>query len=122
MLSKRYAELDKLFSEFIRRRAILEVGGCQRCLTAKRDWKELQCAHFHGRVKASVRFDESNAIGICGACHIYFHSHPVEHTEWFVNHLGQEGYDLLKARARVPARYIDKEAIRLYLEAQIKEL
>ena len=122
MLSKKYAKLDKLFSEFIRRRAMLEVGGCQRCLTAKRDWKELQCAHFHGRVKASVRFDESNAIGLCGACHIYFHSRPLEHVEFFKGLLGEEEFDLLNARTRVPARYLDKSAITIYYKQKIEVL
>ena len=125
--------LDALFSEFIRKRAILNVGGCERCLTPKYDiqrddgtifpaWKELQCAHFHGRTKASVRFDESNAIGICGACHIYFHSHPLEHVEWFKQKLGEQAFDLLNARARTLARYLDKELIRLYLQEKIKEV
>ena len=113
--------LDRLFSEYIRKCAILRVGGCERCLNSKLSWKELQCSHFFGRGQKSVRYDTDNACGLCFGCHIYFGSHPLEHTEWFRNRLG-DGFDLLLARARVPARYIDKEAIRLYLEAKIEGL
>ena len=125
--------LDELFRTFIRLRAIKLVHGCERCKHPKYDkqkengdilpaWKQLQCSHFWGRGKHSTRWDEDNAVGLCGGCHMYFTANPEEHREWFVNHLGQEGYEILNARARVPARYIDKEAILLYLEAQIKEL
>jgi len=133
MLNKRYAELDKLFSEFIRKRAMVESGGCQRCLTQKRDivkdngelypaYKQLQCSHFIGRSRKSVRFDESNAIGVCGACHLYLTAHPLEHVEFFKNKLGERAFDLLQARARTSAKYLDKEAIGLYLKAKIEEI
>jgi len=113
--------LDELFSEFIRKRAIKRVGGCERCLAPKTDYKQLQCSHFFGRAKKSVRWDEDNAVALCMGCHAYFTAHPLEHIEWFKARLGDK-FNLLRARARTPARYIDKEAIRLYLKAKIKEL
>ncbi len=117
----RIDKLDALFSEYIRKRAMKDTHGCERCLTWKQDYKELQCSHFFGRGQKSVRYDPDNAAGLCFGCHQYFGSHPLEHTEWFNSRLGDK-LDLLLARARVPARYMDKEAIRLYLEAKIKEL
>ena len=130
--TKETRNLDVLFSEYIRRRAITEVGGCERCLTPKYNitnengdifpaWKHLQCSHFHGRASRSVRWDEDNASGLCGACHIYVTAHPIEHVEWFKERLGDR-FDLLQARARTPARYIDREAIKLYYKAKIEEL
>lgn len=113
--------LDKLFSEFIRRRALNKVGGCERCLNGKTDWKQLQCSHFFGRAKHSVRYDEDNAVGLCGACHLYFTAHPLEHTEWFKQHLGEREFDLLNHRAHIPQK-IDRNAIAIYLEVKIKEL
>ena len=125
--------LDVLFSEFIRRRAIISTGGCERCLTPKFDiqkedgsvlpaWKQLQTSHFHGRAKKSTRWDPDNACGICGACHMYLGAHPLEHVEFFRKRLTEQGLDLLNARARLPAKYIDKEAIRLYLEKETEYL
>ena len=125
-------KLDILFSEYIRRRAIINVGGCERCLTPKHDtqkddgatypaWKQLQCSHFIGRGRHSTRWDEDNAVGLCGACHIYFTSHPLQHTEWFTAHLSEYEFNLLRARARITEK-VDKEAVRLYLQEQIRNL
>ena len=111
--------LDKLFSEFIRRRAMQRVGGCERCLNGKIDYKQLQCSHFHGRAKKSVRWDEDNAIGLCGACHMYLGARPTEHVEFFKKLLGDK-FDLLQTRSK-PGKP-DKELIQLYLRQQIEKL
>ena len=113
--------LDILFSEFIRKRAIKRVQGCERCLQGKMDYKQLQCSHFIGRARKAVRWDEDNAAGLCAGCHMYFTSHPLEHVGWFVEHLGEEKVDLLMARNRIRGKP-DIEAITLYLKAKIKEM
>ena len=113
--------LDQLFSKYIRLRAMDEVGGCERCLHGKIDYKGLQCSHFIGRGRKSVRWDEDNAAGLCMGCHIYFTAHPIEHVEWFKERLGDR-FDLLQARSRTPARYLDRAAIKLYYKAKIEEL
>ena len=124
--------LDKLFSEFIRRRAMVLVNGCERCLTMKYDiikedgkafpaWKQLQCSHFWGRGKKSVRYDEDNAVGLCGACHMYFTANPGEHKDWFLNRLGQKGYDMLEGRAR-KSQKIDDVLMAMYLKQELKIL
>lgn len=124
--------LDKLFSEYIRKRAIARVGGCVRCLTPKLDiekedgkifpeWKQLQCSHFWGRGRRAVRYDEDNAAGFCGACHMYFAAHPAEHAAFFLQRLGQERFDMLEKRAQTPQK-LDENAIMLYLQQKIKLL
>ena len=113
--------LDTLFSQYIRLRAIKLVHGCERCLTGKVDYKGLQCSHFFGRAKKSVRWDEDNAAGLCFGCHQYLGSHPLEHTEWFKSRLGEK-FDLLQARARTPTRYIDRKAIEIYYKAKIEAI
>ena len=125
--------LDKLFSERIRRRAIKRVGGCERCLGLKFDivkdsgeifpaYMQLQCAHLTGRWRKSTRWDDDNGAGLCGGCHRVIDRDLEAKEEFIHRQLGGEGYDLLKARARTPARYIDKAAIGLYLKAKIEEL
>jgi hypothetical protein len=114
-------KLDVLFSQFIRMRAIQLVGGCERCLSPKKDYKQLQTSHFFGRSRRSVRWDEDNAIGTCGACHIYFGSHPLEHTEWFRNHLGEEKLDMLQGRMRQTHPKPDRSLIEIYLKQRLKE-
>lgn len=113
--------LDKLFSEFIRRRAMARVGGCEKCGTRKRSWKELQCSHFYGRTKKSVRWDEDNAAGICGGCHLFLGNNPLDHTRWFEAQLGQRAALLLEARASTPQK-TDAAALKIYLKAKLREV
>jgi len=121
--------LDTLFSEFIRRRALARVGGCERCLSAKYDstrengstrpaYMSLQCSHFIGRTTKVVRWDEDNAAGLCGGCHTYLEHHPDEHQGWFLAHLGQDAYDELQARRRVHHRP-DRAALGIYYKVQL---
>ena len=125
--------LDTIFSEFIRRRAIVRAGGCERCGSQKFDiqkdngdtfpaWKQLQCAHLKSRWHKSTRWDEDAALGLCGGCHLWIDHEAEEKIELLKRILGEDKADLLQARARTPARYIDKEAIRLYYNAKTKEV
>lgn len=121
---------DRLFSEFIRRRALRLAGGCERCLTPKynltkedgtvlKAWKQLSCCHLHSRGKRSVRWDEDNAIGLCGACHMYFHGHPLEQIEFYKAKLGEERFEQLQLRAEAVTK-LDMAAVRLYLNQLLK--
>jgi len=113
----RIDKLDVLFSEFIRKRS---KGYCERC-GKYYGWERLQTSHFYGRSKKSVKWDEDNAVALDFGCHQYFTSHPLEHVEWFKNHLG-ERFDLLLGRMRNTHPKPDKELIELYLREKIKEL
>lgn len=125
-------KLDALFSEFIRKRAIIRTGGCERCLTPKCDvikedgsifpsYKQLQCSHFIGRGKQATRYDIDNGSGLCFGCHQYLSSHPLEHKDWFIAHLGKHKFNLLNSRVRLLDK-IDRALIELYLEQKIKEV
>tara|TARA_Y100000310_G_scaffold298928_1_gene333332 strand:- start:905 stop:1552 length:648 start_codon:yes stop_codon:yes gene_type:complete len=123
--------LDGMFSEFVRRRALARVGGCERCLTEKHDttredgttrpaYMQLECSHFIGRTTHAVRWDEDNAAGLCSGCHMYLEHHPEEHQPWWVKHLGQNGYDMLQARRRLGTKP-DRNALGIYYKAKLKE-
>ncbi|KKM74406.1 hypothetical protein LCGC14_1400670 [marine sediment metagenome] len=105
--------LDAKFSEVIRRRAIQKDNG-----DTFPAWKLLQCSHFIGRAKKSVRWDEDNASGLCGGCHMYFTAHPDEHTEFFKDRLGDK-FDLLQARKHQIKP--DKYLIYLHLDELLLE-
>jgi len=55
-------------------------------------------------------------------CHQYFHEHPLEWHEWFRNHLGEEEFNMLAARHRTLAKYVDRQAIKLWLKEEIRKL
>lgn len=105
--------LDKIFSLYIRTRDKV----CQRC-----GGKAQHCAHFHGRARKSVRWDEDNACALCMGCHVYLDSHPLDKVEFFKARLGEHEFDLLNSRARIPAKYLDKSALILYYQAKLREL
>jgi len=110
-------KLDTLFSKFIR----LRVGGkCEYCGKPK-DLKQLQCSHFHGRRKRSVRYDPDNACGVCFTCHQYLASNPYAHTEFFKKRLGDERFQELNIRAEMLVK-IDKAEMEQILEEKIKLL
>ena len=81
-------------------------------------WKQLQCAHLLGRWKGSIRWDEENAIGACGGCHMTLDRSHLAKESFLLERLGQERYDLLKARERVLGKP-DVWATTLYLKEKI---
>jgi len=107
----RIAPLDKLFSQYIRNRD----RECQRCHSGN---TRLECAHFHGRRKKSVRFEPDNACAFCFQCHMYMHENPAEHVDFMKKRLGKR-YDLLTVSANNATRP-DYAAIKLWLKAMIK--
>ena len=126
-------KLDDLFSEFVRKRAIAKVGGCEKCLAQKHDivkdngkilpaWKQLQCSHFEKRRKQATRFDEMNCNGFCFGCHQYFEENYEEYKVWLIAQIGEYEFDLLNGRARITYPKPDRELVRLYIEQKIEEV
>ena len=115
--------LDRLFSEFIRKRAMKLAKGCQRCHAPKQSYKELDCAHFHSRRKYSTRWHELNACGLCGGCHFYLDSHPQEKIDFFRELLDGD-FEKLNMEAEMLSRYstTDYQLLEIYLKQKIKEL
>ena len=103
-------KLDVLFSKLIR---LLAGGKCEYC---EKSFKRLECSHFHGRRKRSVRYDTDNACALCFSCHTYLGSNPYVHTEWFKKRLGWEKFEALNIRAEIPMK-VDREK----MEAELKE-
>jgi hypothetical protein len=62
MNNKLIASLDKVFSEYIRRKDADE-NGYVRCYTSGKifHWKDIQCGHFISRRHLSTRWYEKNA-------------------------------------------------------------
>jgi hypothetical protein len=137
----RIDKLDKLFSEYIRKRAIIRAGGCERgallglscgCKTdlVREDgsvfpaWKRLECAHYEGRGRKRLRYFEDNALGLCHGCHQDIDAYPSSKETLFLNILGSEAFERLKIQAEITTKSspIDKGLIELYLKQKIKEL
>lgn len=64
-----FKRLDKVFSEYIRRRDADDNGyvKCCTCPTVKH-WKEMQAGHYIPRGYYNVRFNEKNTHSQCSLC------------------------------------------------------
>ncbi len=120
--SRRYKKLDDLFSKYIRQRAMLRVGGCEKCFRPKDTYTQLHTAHFWPRRMISVRFDSDNAAGLCPGCHRYLDDNAAAKVEWFKSHLGQRDYDMLEVRASRVKEPLDVNGVFLWLQNEIRKI
>jgi nitrate/TMAO reductase-like tetraheme cytochrome c subunit len=89
---KLVAELDRVFSLWIRARDHEEFGGiCSLCHSQK----AIQCAHLISRSKHSVRWDPRNAYAQCAGCNVRHEFHSQYYTSWWVARHGVESYQQL---------------------------
>ena len=105
------AKLDKVFSEYIRRR----YGDNATCITCgKQDhWKKLQAGHFMSRKHYATRWDEENVEVQCMACNVFRAGEQYK----FSKYLGNEKSDMLLAKSRETVKFPDweiQEMIDLY--------
>ena len=97
--------LDKVFSEYIRRR--YAKNGIAKCVTCgKKDhWKNLQAGHFMSRKHYATRWDEENVEVQCMACNVYRYGEQY----LFAKHLGEKKADELLAKSRTMVKIKDWE-------------
>ena len=119
------AQLDVLFSLYVRRR---DAKGVRRGLCpfhADRQVRGTQCFHFIGRTKYATRWLAINAVTSCGGCNLRF-----EHDSLFVNYVlgwyreiyGAAQWDalLLASNRRDPMTTFELEEIRNGLKAKLE--
>ena len=117
--------LDKVFSEYIRRR---DAGGreyvrCVTCSTVKH-WKEMDCGHFVSRNHLSIRFDDRNAHAQCPMCNRFKGGEQYLHGVAIDKKHGTGTASLLQAISRVSAG-IDTTWLQHHIELyrrKIKEI
>ena len=100
---------DKIFSEYILRRAGNRCEVCHRS-----EGVRLTCSHFFGRRMESVRFDPENADCLCISDHMIFETEkgvtkgiiggvevelPRPYRAWKIQKLGLHRFGLLELRA-----------------------
>ena len=108
-------KLDRVFSEYIRRRkANNDIAECVTC--GKKDhWKNLQAGHFMSRKHYATRWDERNVEVQCVGCNVYRYGEQYK----FSKYLGDDLADELLALSRETRKFsnIDiEEMIEQYCE------
>lgn len=100
-LSRLKAQLDQVFSKYIRER-----DGC--CVLAGRDAecsKTLQAGHLLSRRHMATRWDEMNVNAQCSAHNRYHNFHPDTYTRWFLEKYGLAAYTVLCETSRPPKKW-----------------
>lgn len=112
---------DALFSDLIRWR---DNWSCKRChAQILPPTSRMQCAHIFSRGKKSTRWDLENAIALCVGCHIDLDKNPDEKYDLYIKMYGQDKFDKLKMRSKIPKRITpyDKSLINLGLKEELKK-
>lgn len=92
--------LDKVFSEYVRRK--YSKGGNTECYTCGRwiPWKQIHNGHFVSRYHLATRFDERNCRPQCYVCNIWRYGMTPVFAEKLERELGKgivaELYDLAR--------------------------
>lgn len=96
-------KLDKVFSEYIRRRDADEEG-YGICITCRKR-ALLECGHFIPRQHAATRFLPENSAGQCARCNRWLHGDQAEYYTVLVRRIGQEAVDELMRLKRTTKKH-----------------
>jgi hypothetical protein len=114
------AKLDKVFSEWVRRRTADEGGTvqCVACGTLKH-WKDMHAGHFVSRKSTATRYDPRNVNPECPGCNTFSQDHLIGYTLWMRKTYGDAVVTELWSKKHAPvkmARYDYERLIYFYRE------
>jgi 5-methylcytosine-specific restriction endonuclease McrA len=91
--------LDRVFSEYIRRRDS-DSNGYGRCISCGKiiHWKDADAGHFCNRAHMSLRYDEKNVNLQCRHCNRFREGEMLGYSEGLVKKYGPEVLDYLKIK------------------------
>jgi rubredoxin len=118
--------LDRVFSEYIRRRDANSFGLC-RCITCGRygNWQyEMDAGHFISRNKPSIRFNPLNAAAQCPNCNRFSSGKQYEFGLAIDRKYGKGTAEQLLILSKMKSKYTD-ELLQLKIDEfrqKIKEL
>lgn len=113
---KLIAKLDRLVSEYVRKRD-------KRCVTCNAT-SGLTCSHLISRVSMPVRFNLQNCNAQCKSCNYLHEYRPERYTQWWINKYGLEAYENIVAKSKEIKHFTEEELESLIQTMQqlIKEL
>lgn len=112
--------LDKLFSEYIRRRG---KGKCFICKCVKH-WKQQQAGHYIPRRHMQFRYDEKNVNCNCVRCNVMLHGNMIAYREEMVKTYGKEWVEVMEAERHKPFKLYTSDLITQisYYKQEIEKL
>lgn len=112
--------MDKLWSEYIRRKdAVDGIASCVTC-GAKKPWKEIQCGHFVSRVHLATRFLEQNCAPQCPTCNVLRRGNMVEYAVWMEANWGWQTIRDLRELKHTTVKYNRGDYERMIADVKLK--
>ena len=110
-------KLDKVFSQYIRRRfAVNEIAKCVTC-GKQAHWKDLQAGHFMSRKHYSTRWDEINVQVQCSGCNVFRYGEQFKFGMYLEKAYEKGTAELMHNKSREITKYSDihlKDLIEYY--------
>jgi len=117
--------LDRIFSEFIRRRDSDE-NGYGRCISCGKigHWKTMHNGHYVNRKHMSLRYDEKNCNMQCPACNSFDEGNMLGYHKGLVAKYGPEVIDYLEIKKHnfCKLSQVAIDALKKEYKQKIKEL
>lgn len=125
-LRTRIKALDKIISEYVRRKDA-DSNGMVRCITCGNQihWKQAQAGHFWKRQHMATRFDAAHNIHVQDVrCNMYRGGAEAEHAAYIIREYGLEVFeDLERRRLQVKKWTRDEiESLILFYKQKVAEL
>jgi len=126
--SKIVKKLDAIFSQYIRLKNSVLVGGdlLAMCVTCKevKPWKEQQNGHFITRGRYPTRWDETNCHVQDYRCNVALKGNYIEYTKYMIDEYGREYVDELEIKSRRTAKFSTVELLEMIndYEEKVKSL
>ena len=126
-ISKLKKKLDKLFSEYIRKRDSDYKGNC-KCISCGKEAPAFggstHAGHLFSRRYLSIRFDEKNVNAQCSYCNTFLSGNQIKAARGVENKWGEGTVANLESRMHVTTKLsrIDYEEAIENIKRKIKEL
>lgn len=117
-------KLDKVFSEYTRKKETKDgYGKCVSCGVFK-DYSQLDAGHFINRKWRATRWDERNVHIQCISCNRFSEGNAAGYALYMLDRFGRSEVEYLHALSRETARFSDSEGELLIKEykQKLKEL
>lgn len=105
------AKLDRIFSEYVRRRDSDKHTGYGRCISCGRiiHWRDSDAGHYVNRQHMSLRYDERNVHLQCRKCNRFMESNAVGYTQSIIKKYGIKILDYLHIKQRSVCKFSEYE-------------
>lgn len=118
--------LDRVFSEWIRRRDSDPHTGLGRCISCKKivHWKEADAGHFVNRKHLSLRYDEKNVNLQCRSCNRFDEGNVIGYNHGIIEKYGDGVIEYLRVKKHNSCKLgkFETDLLKKIYKAKIKEL